>query len=78
LTFLQLSSRPKNTAIEEELERISNIAEYSPLLLAWMLNHYTSETPISGSKFQQFGEKAIEQRALKIIADIGNDTIFQV
>ena len=65
-------------AIEEQLERISNIAEYSPVLLAWMLSHYTSENSIGGSKFQQFCERAIEQRVLKIVADIGNDSIFQV
>lgn len=70
--------RLKNTAIEEQLERLLNKAEYSPILLAWMLNHYTSENPISGSKFQQFGKKAIEQRVLKIIGDISSDPIFQV
>jgi hypothetical protein len=67
-----------NTAIEEQLERISHISEYSPVLLAWMVNHSKTETPspIIGSKFQQFVERAIEQRVLKVVADVRNDTIF--
>jgi hypothetical protein len=43
-------------AIEEPLERMSYIAEFSPVLLSWTLNRYTSETPIIGSKFQQLAK----------------------
>lgn len=43
-----------------------------------MLIHYTAEIDTAGSKFQQFGEKAIEQRVVKVIGDIGNDITFQV
>ena len=66
--------------VEEELSRLSHRPEYSPVLLAWMLLHYTraSETAHAsgGSKAQLFGEKAVSQRVLKIVADIANDPVI--
>lgn len=43
-----------------------------------MLINYTSDVDTSDSKFQQLGEKAVEQRVVKVIGDIGNDLIFEV
>lgn len=43
-----------------------------------MLMHYTSEKTVKGSKFQQFGQKAVEQRVLKVIADVTGEQTFQV
>jgi len=61
--------------VEEELQRISSRPEFSPVLLAWMLMEEdpSSMTPLS----RQFGEKAINQRVLKVVTDICTDPVIE-
>ena len=66
--------------MENELERISSRAEYSPVLLTWMLINYidAKESTSLPKRCQQLGEKAIEHRVMKVISDIANDSVVQV
>jgi len=66
--------------IEDELERISSRAEYSPILLSWMLINYVTaaESTSLAKRCQQLGEKAIAHRVIKVISDIANDSVIQV
>ena len=59
--------------MEEDLQRLSTRPEFSPVLLAWMLMDTTGS-----SLSRQFGEKAINQRILKIVSDICTDPVVQV
>ena len=60
--------------VEERLQRLSSWPEFSPVLLTWMLIHYTPEGNVSS---RQFGEMAIKQNVLRILSEIIRSSVLQ-